>query len=219
MSGQHHTRSLYPRKDHGTRRGGGWVNPPQRQSRRFAEKIIMYHIYSPLSYTFTFHLKPALFEERSNTNDKSSVSLWQNGFQLLSVAILLAYFASQNVCNRCVSVRPTNYNSWMIFSYMGRILQLNLLVWANSDLRQYQNSIPALSSEVHSTDVSKEAGNPEGYCGLAQPLHHNILFFVIYCMTSVYRAVECGWKDDSRMTNNRKQFGRKQSWGCQQNSL
>jgi hypothetical protein len=93
---------------------------------------------------------------------------------------------------------------------MGRLLQLNLLVRANSELRQYQDSIPASSSEVHSTDISKEAGNLEGSCGLAQLLHHNTLFFVIYCMTSVYRAVERGWMDDSRMTD-RKQFGTKWS--------
>jgi len=43
---------------------------------------------------------------------------------------------------------------------MGCTLQLHLLVRVNSELRQYQDSTPASSSEVHSTDISKEAGNP-----------------------------------------------------------
>jgi hypothetical protein len=50
-------------------------------------------------------------------------------------------------------------------------------VLVNSELRQYQDSALASSSEVHSTDISKETSNPEGCCGLAQPLHHNTLFF------------------------------------------
>jgi hypothetical protein len=77
-------------------------------------------------------------------------------------------------------------------------------------LRQYQDSAPASSSEVHRTDISKKTSNPEGCCGLAQPLRHKILFFVIYRMTSVYRAAKRGWKDDSRVTD-RKQFGIKRS--------
>jgi len=47
-------------------------------------------------------------------------------------------------------------------SCLGCILQLTLQVRVNSELRQCQDSAPVSSSEVHSTDISKETSNPEG---------------------------------------------------------
>ena len=93
----------------------------------------MYHIYSPLSYTFTFHLTSGSFRREVNTErQKFCVPLtksFSTPFSRDPFSLLCFLKCLQSLCD-CAPHKLQQ----LTVSYMGCILQLNVLVRVNSEL-------------------------------------------------------------------------------------